>query len=146
MTWGKGRKFKAKWTKDAEGGNHPSGGEAKGFDMMRLRERAGEIFNLKASPRFDVYVAKDCPHCRAHGTYVGHVKADWEYDDADGVHHIEDWKEREGETALSRFKRRFVLAGFGIEIKLVGPGAKQAAQIKLGRKAKKAPVADLLET
>lgn len=135
--FGKAPKFRAQWTRSSDGSNHPSKGEAKWWDDMRLRERAGMIFRLIANPRWDIYVARDCPHCRDHGVYIGHVKADAEYDDADGVRHWVDFKGGEGETELSKLKRKFVAARFGVEIELVGPVLKQAARAKAKRERAK---------
>lgn len=146
MTFGKGRKFKSQWTTSADGTRHPSKGEAAWWDRTKLLERAGEIFRLVQNPRWDIYVARDCPHCRDHGVYIGHVKADAEYDDAAGVRHVVDFKGGEGETELSRLKRKFVAARFGVEIELVGPVLKQAARAKAKRASAKTAFAEHAKT
>lgn len=137
MTFGKARKFRSTWTTSADGTKHPSRGEAKWWDELRLLERSKQIFRLVQSPRWDVYVARDCPYCRDHGVYLGHVKADAEYDDDAGAHHFVDFKGGEGETAISAFKRKFVAARFGADIELVGPYLKQAARAKAKRERAK---------
>lgn len=124
--FGGGRKFKSQWTPSGDGTKHPSKGEAKWWDLMRLRERAGEISRLLQNPRWPMYVARDCPHCR----------------DSAGVHHFADFKGGEGETALSKLKRKFVAARFGVDIELVGPVLKQAARAKAKRAAAKTAFAE----
>lgn len=138
----KARKFGSTWTTSSDGTRHPSKGEATWWDKLRLLERAKQIFRLVQSPRWDVYIARDCAHCRDHGVYIGHVKADAEYDDAEGVHHFVDYKGGEGETAISVFKRKFVAARFGHDIEVVGPVLKQAARAKAKRDAAKTALAE----
>ncbi len=139
---GKGRKFRARWTKSSDGSNHPSAGEAMWWDRMLLLQRAKQIFNLVGEPRFDIYIAKDCPHCRDHGEYVGFVKLDAEFDDDDGVHRYQDFKGVEGETPLSKFKRRVVEARYGVSVEVVGPAVKRAAEIKRKNAAGKLRLGD----
>lgn len=137
MKFSGARKFRATWTTAADGTRHPSKGQAKWWDRLRLAERVGEIFALEREPRWDVYVAPDCPHCRDHGVYIGFVKGDAAYDDANGVRHFVDYKGGEGETDVSKFKRKFVAARYRVEIELVGPILKQAAKAKAKRERAK---------
>ena len=139
MTFSGARKFKAKWTKSVDDSNHPSGAEAKWWDRMLLKQRAGLVFRLIGKPSFPVYIARDCPHCRDHGELIGRVELDGEFDDADGVHHYVDYKGREGETPISKFKRRFVEARFGINVELEGDGAKRSAKKPARSKKNSAP-------
>lgn len=138
----KAPKFRATWTTAADGTRHPSKGEANWWNELRLLERAGEIFRLAQNPRFEMRVARDCPHCRDHGELLGYVYADAEYDDAAGVRHIVDFKGGEGETDLSRLKRKFVGLRHGVDIELVGPVLKQAARAKAKRNAAKSAFAE----
>jgi hypothetical protein len=125
-----GRRFKARWTKSADGSNHPSKGEAAWWDRMRLKARAGLIGALEGEPRFDIYIARDCPNCRANGIYVGFAKLDAAFDDEQGRRRYQDYKGREGETPLSKLKRKIVEARFGINVELVGEDADKAARAK----------------
>jgi hypothetical protein len=140
--FGGGRKFKSQWTTSGDGTKHPSKGEAEWWNGLRLLERAGEIFRLTQNPRWPMYVARDCPYCRDHGELIGYVYGDAEYDDKAGVHHFADFKGGEGETALSKLKRKFVKARFGVDIELVGPVMKQAARAKAKRAAAKTAFAE----
>lgn len=141
MKFGGGRKFRATWTKDADGVSHPSKGEAEWWDRLKLRERAGEIRALERRPKFEVRIAHDCQYCRDHGEKIGFIEADAAYDDRDGARHVVDYKGGEGETPLSRFKRRFVLARFKVDIEIVGPAVKQAARHKAKKDAEKQALA-----
>lgn len=140
------RKFAAKWTTSIDGTKHPSKGEADWWNGLVLLQRAGKIRALELNPRWDVHVARDCPNCRDHGDYIGHIKADAAYDDLDGVRHFDDYKGYEGDTDVSKFKRKFVAARFGVDIAIVGPEAKRAAREKAKRQLKKRALAEHVKT
>lgn len=135
MKFSNAPKFRAKWTTAADGTRHPSKGQAAWWDKLVLKARAGLIRALEREPRFDVYIAPDCPYCRDHGVRVGMVKADAAFDDENGVRHVVDFKGGEGETDISKFKRKIVAARFGVEIELDGPEVKRAARAKARKTA-----------
>jgi hypothetical protein len=104
---------------------HASKGQAEFFDRLRLRLRAGEISHLELEPAFEI---------RINGEVVCTVKADASYfDEREGRRHTIDYKGVEGDTPVSRLKRKLVKAAHGVDIEIVGP----AAELK-ARKARKA--------
>jgi hypothetical protein len=119
------RKFKAKWTEDSAGVKHRSAGEARWYDRLRLREKAGEISHLVLEPAWDITI---------NGEHICKVSADASYfDEAEGKRHTVDFKGIEGETPLSKLKRKLVKAQHGVEIEVVGP-----AKAREDRKREKA--------
>jgi hypothetical protein len=118
------RKFKAKWTKDARGVNHPSESEARWYDRLYAREARGEIKELTLNPSFPIVVAHQCPHCAEHGQKLAVAELDAGYTEvATGEYVYADYKGIEGETPVSKLKRAFVEARFGIKVTLFGPAA-----------------------
>lgn len=108
-----GRKYAAKWTPDSTGAKHRSAGEAKWYDRLRLREKAGEISHLVMEPSWDISI---------NGEHVCKVSADASYFDViEGKRHTVDYKGIEGETPLSKLKRKLVHAQHGVVIEVVGP-------------------------
>jgi hypothetical protein len=125
MRFGRGRKFKAKWTEDSAGVKHRSAGEARWFDRLRQREKAGEISQLVMEPSWDIAI---------NGEHVCKVSADASYfDEREGKRHTVDFKGIEGETPLSKLKRKLVKAHHGVVIEVVGP-----AKAREDRKREKA--------
>lgn len=125
MSFSRRPRFTAKRTADSAGVMHASKGQAAFFDRLRLRERAGEISHLELEPAFEI---------RINGEIVCTVKADASYfDEREGRRHTIDYKGVEGDTPVSRLKRKLVKAAHGVEIEIVGP----AAELK-ARKARKA--------
>lgn len=123
MSFSRRPKFTAKRTADSAGVMHASKGQATWFDGLRMRERAGEIVDLQLEPSFPIII---------NGQHICDVKADAAFAEG-GRYRVLDFKGIEGDTPVSRLKRRLVAAAHGVEIEIVGP-AKQAKE----RKARKA--------
>lgn len=84
--------------------------EARYYATLKQREDAGEIANVELQRPF-VLVAGD-------GQLVGVYKADFAFDDlVEGRWRVIDVKGHD--TALSRFKRKFVKALHGIDVEVV---------------------------
>ena len=103
--------------------------EAKWFQELRMREKAGEIHGLKAHPMITIYGARAEPVCV--------VEADAYWFDEDGDHYG-DYKGRD--NAMSRLKRKLAKHFAGVEIELFGPAAakKRRASSKAKPKRKRA--------
>lgn len=104
-----------------DGIKFPSMGEARRYQLLRLREKAGEIANLRVQPKFwltcggrDVRIRSAK---RPNGTRCSYT-ADFEYDDlTDDRHVVEDFKGYD--TYRARLKRAVVEAEYGIRIEVV---------------------------
>lgn len=113
MSFSRGPKFKATRTPDSAGVMHASKGQAAWFDKLRLRQRAGEITELELEPAFPILI---------NGTEVCVVKADARFFDVvEQRCRVVDYKGVEGDTPVSRLKRRLVAAAYGVEIEITGP-------------------------
>lgn len=83
--------------------------EARHYATLKLRERAGEITNLRVHPRYDIIVNKQ---------RICVVELDFEYRDRlDECDHFIDCKGKD--TALSRLKRSLLKACYAIEVELI---------------------------
>ena len=118
-------RFSAKRTPDCDGVVHASKGQAAWFSTLKQRARAGQIADLELEPAFSIKVARDCPYCAEHGHVVGVAKADARFVE-NGLVRVKDYKGVEGDTPLSRFKRRLVRAMFGVDIEIEGPARELA--------------------
>lgn len=127
MTFAKQR-FAARRTPDITGRVHASKGQAAWFNGLLLRARAGEITDLIVEPSYRIEIG---------GEWVCNVKADASYLE-DGRRRVVDYKGVEGDTPISRLKRRLVRAQHKIEIEIVGPAA--------ARKSKRAAYVGQRET
>lgn len=121
------KRFSAIRTPDIDGIERASKGEANFVSALRLRERAGQIADLQTQPEFRIEI---------NGKWVCTVKADASFVE-NGEHHVQDYKGIEGDTPVSRLKRKLVKAAYGIEIEIVGPAMKKARR-SAKAKAKKA--------
>ena len=121
MSFSRRPRFAAKRTPDSAGVIHASKGQAQWFDTLRTRLRAGEIRDLDLEPSFPIVI---------NGQHVCDVKADARFVEiASGRVCVLDYKGVEGDTPISRLKRKLVAAAHGIEIEIVGP-AQQAKDRK----------------
>lgn len=117
----KKRRFKAKRTADSAGVVHLSKEEAKWFDALRTREELGEIACLELEPAFVINLAD--PFGREKRLCT--VKADARfYDLTTQTTRVVDYKGLEGETPLSRLKRKMVAIQHGVEIEIEGSAVK----------------------
>ena len=84
--------------------------EARYYETLLLREKAGEISNLQLQVRYDL----EC-----NGVRIGFYKSDFEWDDKDG-HHVQDVKgSRRTVTPLYKWKKKMVKAQYGVDIEEV---------------------------
>ena len=85
--------------------------EARHYGILKLREAAGEIIDLRLQPKFDLVV---------NGTKVGFYKADFEYwDDETYTRHVVDVKSPATKTPVYNLKKRMVKAIYGIDVEEV---------------------------
>jgi hypothetical protein len=98
-------KYHAKRTA-LDGINFHSKGEAKRYSELKLLEAAGVISELRTQVRFPLTAAS---------AKIGDYVADFTYAE-NGVHITEDFKGPE--TALFRWKRKHLLAEWGIELRI----------------------------
>lgn len=85
--------------------------EAKRYSFLKLRERAGEIANVELQKPFILTAGKA-------NQVVATYKADFAYDDlTSGEYVVEDVKGVD--TPVSRLKRKFVKALYGIDVKVI---------------------------
>lgn len=116
MSFRRGPRFKAQRTADSAGVMQASKGQAQWFDRLRLREKAGEISHLELEWEITI-----------NGEHICVVKADASYfDEREGRRCIVDYKGIEGDTPVSRLKRKLVAAQHGVTIEIVGPAAQRA--------------------
>lgn len=92
-----------------------SKGEATFWAGLKLRERAGDIQNLRRQTRFDLIVVE---------TKIGEYIADFDYMDKDGVFHVLDFKPKDKEgrvimTDLAHWKHKHLAAQSGIQVEIV---------------------------
>jgi hypothetical protein len=105
-------KYGAKAT-TIDGHTFPSKREAARYAELRLLEKAGEITSLVLQPRFSLHVGNDCAV-----EPIGEYRADFSYWDCRRyVTVVEDAKGFK--TPLYRWKKKHVMAQYGIEIKEV---------------------------
>jgi hypothetical protein len=104
----KPHKYKAKPMK-LDGVRFASTAEAKYYAELLIRERAGEIDSITIQPKFDIDIL---------GTHVCSVLADFMFFDKteERMHHVDV---KGMDTALSRLKRKLVLACHGIGIEVI---------------------------
>ena len=102
--------------------------EAARYLELVLLERAGEIWDLELQPRFPLhapstsgYAMRAAKALAEGGTFlIGHYVADFKYRDANTVPYVvEDVKSPATRTALYRWKKRHLMAQYGIDIKEV---------------------------
>lgn len=118
------RKFSANWTKDVRGVNHPSEKEAKWANRLYAREERGEIRDLTITPKFEIKIAQDCPYCAEHGVKVCDVELDAGYTEVSTGEYVHaDYKGIEGDTPVSKLKRKLAEIRHGITVTLFGPAA-----------------------
>lgn len=95
---------------DIDGITFASKAEAKYYTHLKLRERAGEVANIELQQPF--------PLLAGAGKLVGTYRADFSFDDLiEGRRRVIDVKGYD--TPLSRFKRKFVEALYGIKVEVV---------------------------
>jgi hypothetical protein len=83
--------------------------EMRGFGELEIRQRAGEISELKLHPRFPiVWPGQDEPFTT--------VEMDASFIEQ-GALHVIDWKGND--TALSRLKRKLLKAAYGIDAEII---------------------------
>jgi hypothetical protein len=82
--------------------------EGQHYAELKIRERAGEITELTVHPRYPIIINK---------RQVCIVELDFSYRDKEGHTHFIDCKGMD--TALSKLKRKLVLACHGVAIELV---------------------------
>lgn len=95
-----------------DGVRFDSGAEARRFLVLQLEQKAGRITDLVRQPAFELSVFPG----DASGQPIGIYRADFSYV-RDGVRIVEDVKGFD--TPLSRWKRRHVLAQYGIVVVLI---------------------------
>lgn len=104
-------KFKNVWT-EVDGIKFQSKAEAKHYSVLKLRERAGEITDLKLQPRYPLIV---------NDVMVGHAIPDFSYMDPSkaetGMLQLIDVKGVA--TPLFKFKAKLFHAIYGIQIQVV---------------------------
>ncbi len=79
--------------------------EAHHYGILKMREAAGEIYNLQLQPRWELVV---------NGERIGFYKADFRYKDMEDVEHVIDVKGMK--TAVYQLKKRLMYACWGIRI------------------------------
>lgn len=139
MSFRRGPKFAAKWTEDSRGNKHPSASEARWFDRLFLREKAGEISALELNPTYEIRIAPDCPHCAEHGVKVCDVELDARYIE-NGAVVIADFKGIEGNTPVSKLKRKLAETRHRIVVTLFGPAAaveRKKSELKAFKRAER---------
>lgn len=119
---------RASYVRDARGVNRRSGEEAAYFNGLYADLEAGRISDFVDEPSFRIEID---------GQWVCNVKADAGFTKA-GRRHIVDWKGWKGDTAISRLKRRLVLACHKIEIELVGTYVEREEKKKAKRAGERA--------
>lgn len=126
MSFSRSRRFSAQRTADSAGAMHASQGQAHWFDALRQAERAGAIRALELEPSFRIEIE---------GAFVCNVKADARFFDVRaGRVRVLDYKGVEGDTPISKLKRRLVRAAHKVEIEIEGPARKRAER-KAARRA-----------
>lgn len=106
---GHGNKFGAVRTV-MDGITFDSKREAAYYAELRLREKAGEVANVELQRPFALITGA--------GKLVGTYRADFTFDDlVEGRWRVIDVKGHD--TALSRFKRKFVEALHGVKVEVV---------------------------
>ena len=86
-----------------------STGEARYWSVLRLREKAGEIYGLERQKRYDL---------TSHGVFICYIKPDYTYyDNKEKRQRIQDFK---GVITPSfRIKAKLFKAQYGVEIEVV---------------------------
>jgi hypothetical protein len=85
--------------------------EARRYQTLSLLEQAGDISDIRVQVRYDL---------KCNGVRLGFYKSDFEYNDKDGNHIVEDVKgSRSMVTAVFRLKKRIVKAQYGVDIQEV---------------------------
>jgi hypothetical protein len=79
--------------------------EARHYDELRLRERAGEIHDLVLQPKFDITV---------NGKHICNYFSDFSYIEKDGSYRVVDVKGVRTDVFI--LKRKLVAALYGIDI------------------------------
>ena len=82
--------------------------EAQHYAELKLRERAKDISELKVHPRYPIVI---------NNVLVCVVEMDFSYRDKQGLPRVEDVKGMD--TALSKLKRKLVVASYGVTTSLV---------------------------
>jgi hypothetical protein len=96
-----------------DGARFDSAAEARRYRVLQLAERAGAITDLVRQPAFPIHAATPAgPSERP----VCEYRADFAYT-RDGVRIVEDVKGCD--TDLSKLKRKFVLAQYGVVVTLI---------------------------
>lgn len=90
----------------------PSRAEAKRFDLLKSRERRGEITDLRCQPAFPLEI---------NGIRIGVYKADFAYDEA-GETVVEDVKSPATMTEAATLRMKVAEAVHGIKIRKVFKG------------------------
>ena len=89
--------------------------EGRHYSELKLRERAGEISDIEVHPEFKIEI-NGMPVCK--------VIADFRYWDIKGeTKRVEDVKGMD--TALSKLKRKLVMACFGVYIEIIRKGERR---------------------
>lgn len=89
--------------------------EAKRFDILKVRERRGEIANLRCQPVFPLEI---------NGIRIGVYKADYAYDES-GEAVVEDVKSEATMTEAATLRMKVAEAVHGIKIRKVFKGGQR---------------------
>jgi len=99
-----------------DGHRFDSKAEAKRYGELKMLERAGEVWNLKVHPRFDLHARfmPNSDNAHKHVVKIGVYEADFQYEADEGQLLIEDVKGVP--TPLYRWKKKHFEAEYGMEI------------------------------
>jgi hypothetical protein len=107
-------KYGAKRVELKSGEKFDSQGEAGRWLELQRDQRLGLITELERQPTWRIDHG---------GVFVCSIKMDFRYKDADGLVIVEDYKGKD--NAMSRLKRKLLLAHHGVNTLITGPAAKK---------------------